>query len=464
MSTRLLRSVLGLLPLCALLACSGDDHAASATVAVVDGVLRDAQGRALILRGVNISQQHKVAPYFGFHQQSDIARVRQAWGFNGMRWVFPWAAVEPQAGQFDSKFVEQLITRLHWAKAAGLYVVLDMHQDVFGEGFTAGNGAPRWACDEQRYRDHVPEADWFLNYTSKQVAACFDELWKTPARRQHIIDAWVFVARAVAADTELRQTVIGFDPFNEAYWGSHTLQTFERDVLSGFYAEIVSAVRKVAPNWVAFVQPAASRNLDLPTSLKPPSFDNAVYAPHVYDPQAEQGLGFGPERVASLLAKMQAMADEAKRLGTALWFGEYGGMVDDPDIATYMGTVYDGAGKLATGAMIWEYGNSGPYRLIDPDGSEMPQIAAVVRPYPARIAGTLTDYRYDVATKRMVVRFVPDPALSAPSEFVLPARLYPAEIDVACAGCDYQRQGDLLRIDSGPLGASLRELTVSPRP
>lgn len=40
------------------------------------------------------------------------------------------------------------------------------------------------------------------------------------------------------------------------------------------------AVRRVRPHWLAFLEPANSRNVGIPTSLTPFPFDDVVYAPH----------------------------------------------------------------------------------------------------------------------------------------------------------------------------------------
>ena len=48
---------------------------------VRDGFLHDADGRALIMRGVNLSGTQKAAPYLDDNTAGDYARVRADWGF-----------------------------------------------------------------------------------------------------------------------------------------------------------------------------------------------------------------------------------------------------------------------------------------------------------------------------------------------------------------------------------------------
>src|SRR5262245_20142648 len=117
---------------------------------VEGGQLHDPDGRVVTLRGANLANAHKGPPYFGLHGPDDFARLRRDLGMNSIRLLMTWAAIEPQRGAYNTAYLDALRLRLDWAQAAGLRVILDMHQDLYGEGF-GGDGAPRWTCDEARY-------------------------------------------------------------------------------------------------------------------------------------------------------------------------------------------------------------------------------------------------------------------------------------------------------------------------
>src|SRR5688500_13519697 len=180
---------------------------------------------------------------------------------------------------------------MQWAADAGLTVVLDMHQDIYGEGF-GFDGAPRWTCDEARYAAFVPREPWFVNAADPNVIACVDGFYERAELRESFVAMW----RHVAERLHDQPAIVGFDALNEPAWGSYPLFEFEEDRLAPLYIEVVGAVREVAPAWVAFLEPSASRNLGFATKLPVMPFPDVMYAPHSYDSMAESGGGFDPSR------------------------------------------------------------------------------------------------------------------------------------------------------------------------
>jgi endoglycosylceramidase len=413
---------------------------------VEGGALVDPDGRAAILRGVNLSGSQKNAPYLDDKQPADYARVRQAWGLNAARFVMTWAAVEPAPGHYDDAYLDAVADRMGWADDAGLAVVLDMHEDIYGEGF-GFDGAPRWACDASRYAAFVPQQPWYLNALDPNVEACVDAFYTDGTARQHFVDMWRHVAERLAD----RPAIVGFDVLNEPNWGTYPVFQFEPERLAPLYADVIAAVRGPAPHWVAFLEPSASRNGGIATKLPAGIADDVMYAPHSYDSGAESGAGFDPSHRADILDNVQALRDEATALRAGLWIGEYGGLASDPGITDYMTAQYDAAGAVAASTIYWAYDkDDGGYGMVDADGTEKPAlIAALVRPYPARVAGTPGAYAFDPATKLFTFAYTARPALQ-PTEIVVPARAYPGGYRVSCGSCEVAFAGDTVRIETVP--------------
>ena len=424
------------------------------------GFIRDDKGRAVIMRGMNLAGSHKSAPYFGFHVQADFDRVSKDWGMNSIRLLFSWSAVEPNKGQYDQAFLTKLAQRVSWAQKAGLLVVLDSHQDVYGPGF-GGNGAPRWTCSDARYKEHKPVSPWFLNYTSPPVMACFDDLFSRATLGQSYAEMW----RQVAAKLKGYPNIVGFDVMNEPHWGTHNVFTFEKERLQPFYGRVVKAVRAETAGWIAFLEPANSRNMGIKTSLVRPTYADTVYAPHSYDTLAEQGNGFDEKRRKAVISNLAALAAEAKDLGSALWIGEYGGIADHKGIAAYMDANYDGVAAVAGSQMYWDYGKGGGYAPMDAAGKEKETLLdTIVRPFPLRVAGDPVSYGFDEKSGTFTLIFSPTAAITAPTLISVPARTYPKGYTVSCGGCTHAASGSgVLSITTPPSG-SPATVTVAPKP
>lgn len=393
------------------------------------GFIRDPQGRAVILRGANVSGQHKHPPYFDFHGAADFARMRSGWGLNAVRFLVEWAAVEPQRDAYDDAYLDEVARRVKLATDAGLLVFVDLHQDVYGEGF-GDNGAPRWTCDAANYAAYAPTTPWFLNYLSPQVTACFDAFWRSKDLQAKYLAAWTRVATRLKDDPGF----LGVDPMNEPYWGSLAPDAFEQVRLAPLHVSVANAVRAQKADLLLFAEPAASRNLGLASKLPPLSVGGVVYAPHSYDGDAERGLGFDPSRRALLIDNVVKLKAEAEVLGAALVLGEYGGVAANPGISEYMDATYAATGQVAGGAMYWHYGKDDGYGLLTPDGGAKPALlAAVARPYPERTAGEPLGYSVDGGT--FTASWKPDPAVTAPTVIAVPTETWPAGFGVQCTGC-----------------------------
>jgi endoglycosylceramidase len=416
--------------------CGGDAYRACGAF------VRDPEGRAVILRGVNLAGAHKMPPYTDVFTPDDYARLH-AWGFRTLRFLIMWEAIEPQPGVYDDAYLDWVRERMQWAEAAGLTVVLDMHQDVYGGGFGFG-GAPRWTCDSAHYDAFVPNTNWILNYVDPNVQACYDKLYTTPALVDAFAAMWGHVAMRLAGEP----AIIGFDPMNEPHWGTYAVPMFEVDRLQPFYAKAIDKIRAQAPSWIAFVEPAASRNLGFATKMHPfadQGIDNAVYAPHMYDPNAELNGGFSTTNRETLLSTALDLRADADYLGAPLWIGEYGGRAESPTIAPYMDAAYDGAAAQLAGTMYWAYDRSnGGYGMLDPDGNEQTALVdAIVRPYPARIAGEPLTWTYDDATRTLDVTWKRDASIDPPTLIVTPTRVYGSGVSVDTDGTVELRDGEV---------------------
>lgn len=129
----------------------------------------DAQGRHLLLRGVNLGGDCKVPyPRGATQHPSDFADHREVsfmgrpfplaeadehfsrlrhWGFNALRWLTTWEAVEHAGpGRHDEAYLDYLERVVARAGEFGFHVVIDFHQDVWSR-MSGGSGAPGWTFE-----------------------------------------------------------------------------------------------------------------------------------------------------------------------------------------------------------------------------------------------------------------------------------------------------------------------------
>jgi endoglycosylceramidase len=418
---------------------------------VSGGLLRAPDGRAVILRGANLSGAQKQSPYLDPAGPEDYRKLHDDWGMNAIRFVTTWAAVEPDQGRYDDAYLDQVTERLRWADAAGLAVVLDMHEDVYGEGF-GFDGAPHWTCDQSHYDAFVPRDPWFLNNLDDNVVACVDHFWQSDDLRAHFVAAWSHVAARLHSST----SVIGFDILNEPAWGSYSIFDFEADLLAPLYQRVVAAVRAQAPGWVAFIEPSASRNAGIATALPALLYRDVVYAPHSYDSAAEGSGTFDPTRRDAILTNGSKLAEESRALGAALAIGEFGGIPGNAGFADYMAAEYDAQGAAAASAFYWDASRGGGYSLFDTSGAPKPAaLQAIARPHPSRVGGDPVSYSFDGTV--FTLRYRADS--NSITEIQVPPSLWPSGYAVTCGGCNSEisANGVVLRgVPSGEITIELR--------
>ena len=124
-------------------------------------------GRTHILRGVNLGgdckvpftpnghtniptdfSDHRTVSFIGRPFPLDEAAEHfgrlKAWGFNCLRLLTTWEAVEHAGpGQYDEAYLDYFATLCRMADDYGMFVFVDFHQDVWSR-MTGGDGAPGW--------------------------------------------------------------------------------------------------------------------------------------------------------------------------------------------------------------------------------------------------------------------------------------------------------------------------------
>lgn len=269
---------------------------------------RAADGRQVTLHGVNMVR--KEAPYFvnttgpfDYNMSvvdEDIAFLRRH-GFNLVRLGVMWPGVYPAQGEVNETYldlVEELVNKLG---EAGIYSLLDMHQDVLS-AFMCGEGIPDWAVpvevpgvaafpipvtdtayerDENGYidRETCLEKTFASYYNSEQTQTIYECLFtagcnpfqnptdpdaapeKELVLQDELKNFWTTVASRFAASPY----VLGYDLINEpvnankiAHPEYKNSTLFDEAVLQPFYQEVMKAIYAVDSEHVLFFEPTVT--------------------------------------------------------------------------------------------------------------------------------------------------------------------------------------------------------------
>lgn len=383
----------------------------------------DEQNRVVILRGPQIIERN--APYISFHTEEDYDRLLE-WGFNAIRFGIFWAAVEPAPDFYDENFLLQLDERVRWAKKRGIYVILDMHQDLYSEKYS-GDGAPLWACLDDNI-PFKPLKPWFLNYFHPAVIKAFDNLWNnTDGIQEHFIRMWTYVAARYAKEP----AIAGYDLFNEPYLGSLFLKLkfkeFEQKILQPFYERLIGAMRAVDKNHIYFVEPSIVVGAGLPCHLENLPFPNLAYAPHAYHVLANF-FSYYPQNPNSIERLLRRLKQDADRMNVPLWIGEFALFsADTVNGEQYMKDICRIFDEYAIGWSYWVYAKDDNVGLLDQHGNERTWILDIVsRTYPQRIAGFPIRFFFEPDTKHFEMTWQENPAAFGPTVIFIPKeRHYP---------------------------------------
>lgn len=384
--------------------------------------IRDDQGRALILHGLNIANDAKSDPLrVGRTTREFVLHMARAWGFNASRHLIFWDAIEPEPGIYDEAYLERLGDRLDWYADAGVFVVLDMHQDVYSEIFCC-DGAPEWAVRTDGI-PFEPRATWWANYLEPAVERAFDNFWDDQGPHADLQEAYIGAWLQVVERFRNHPAVLGYDLMNEPHQGSMGRSDFERTVLPDFYDRLIARIREVDPDaWIFYEPTAFIVNPGGPSDLgavRDPRDGprRLVYAPHFYDPRLFLGSDYdGPIALDNWEANREAEIEE--RHPGPLVIGELGG--GPPE---YHRDLFAMTDRLGCGWMRW---SSDPFFEEFLGGREPEDILDLVRVYPQRIAGDPIAFAFDPSFRVFSLRFAERDGVQGPTEIYIPeARVYP---------------------------------------
>lgn len=350
----------------------------------------DDQGRQVVLNGINVVSKSKEEQYL-FQAGPEFYANLKKWGINCIRFIIIWDGLEPEPGVYNEQYLQEIDKRIQWADDKDLFVVLDMHQDLFSVKYS--DGAPEWATlDEGKL--HETGAIWSDAYIlSAAVQTSFDNFWANkPAPdgiglQDHYANLWKHIAKRYADNA----TVIGYDIMNEPFSGSSALQAMP--ALLEAYGKLVYSLtgeimseEQLADTWGN----EESRAEALTKLSTKENYSQVIDA--LYDSNREFE--------ANQLQKMyQKVADAIRE-------------VDRKHILFLEHSYYSNTGvRSSIKRTLLPIGNPDPLVAYAPHGYDSGTEnktyfqQALLRPYPAYTNGELLNYHYDHDAKTISVEW-----------------------------------------------------------
>ncbi len=440
-------------------------------VTVKDGRFVDSSGRQITLHGVNIIEKNGARGYVSWHGPAEFALMRE-WGFNCIRLGMTWAAIEPQCGKYDEDFLNRLAERVKWARENSIWVVLDMHQDLWGEAPPINcDGAPGWATlHENKPHSTVEGGPWSEAYwTSQCVQTAFDSFWanKPGPDGKGIQERFALAWQHVVKRFKDEPAVIGYDLFNEPFIGSGALQAlgavvaamqdeqdfqaisspgemlalvagkpklyekmldaatpvfqkFEREKLQPMYERVAAAIREVDPAGILFIEPSISSNMGIPSvleALRDPAgnrYPGQAYGAHAYDVVTDTEDVDKPD-TRRLELIFSRIADHARELGMPLWIGEWGAFYGSTDTYNAASLAVGHLERTLAGDAYWDC-----HRGLE-NAVYFPLLS---RPYAPAVAGVLKKCQADPDSRSFRCEWTESPGTTSDTRIFLPETWY----------------------------------------
>jgi endoglycosylceramidase len=354
-----------------------------------DHWIRDETGRVRIFRGANVSGCSKRPPFLPFDDPACFDRLAE-WGWNTVRLLVMWEALEPERGVHDDAYLAQVKALAEAASARGLYVIVDFHQDLFSRQL-GGDGAPSWTLPPQGPVSQ-PGRSWFFRYlTRPAVGRAFERLWHDADGLRTSLLACVRRVMSVLATIP---AVLGYDVFNEPMGSVGALLggSLERRSLPAFYEACIRARDEIDPTRLLFLEPSPFAAFGAPVRLPRVPGQNLVFAPHLYDAPAILAARYVPA-LSLFPFSLRRLARTSRQLQMPLLIGEFGvlnGVVGGARMMEDECRLLDRAFASWT---VWHYNptdvdwNDEDASIVTSCGDDRPWTGALVRPYPRAIAG-----------------------------------------------------------------------------
>ncbi|KAI8580743.1 hypothetical protein K450DRAFT_299245 [Umbelopsis ramanniana AG] len=411
--------------------------------------ITDVYGRIRFFHGTNVVM--KSAPWYrssnfdppnSFGLQ-DVQNL-QALGVNVVRLGHHWAGAEPVRGQYNQTFLDIMKSQTQLAEAHGIYILVDVHQDVLAGQF-CGHGVPNWFVQSNWVPSYkkfpvpqkiipfatdsngMPSAsdcgslDWSVSYLTAAVCNAFGRLYNN---YDNLGDSFASYWKKLAQQYVTTNNILGYNLLNEPWVGDSYANpsllvpgVADHVNLEGLWNKAATQIRTVDNNTLIFFEGTTYDILSGFNNVPLGDGSRSVQSYHYYK----------PPQVGTIEDTFKNRIQDNQRLKTASVLTEHTMWMGDSTQMTNIQFAVDKADQYMMSWMGWAYEN-----LYNSTQQPYPELAAFYsRAYPSAIAGTPTSFHFNSTDKSFALVYKVKKAITAPTEIVLPTYTYPQGYNVA---------------------------------
>lgn len=442
------------------------------TIRTSDMKFVDSHGRERIFTGMNVCDKTNYTPGFTENEFSKdlfwIEEFRKK-GFNIVRLGMTWSVVEPEKGKYNEEYLDSIEKIMDECHEKGIYVYLDMHQDLYCSKTGAGDGAPDWAIDSAPYKFQKTKIVWAEGYFwGRAVHRAFDNFWTNKkVDGDGLMDCYANMWKHVAERLGNHPALFGFDVFNEPFPGKdggkvfrkliaklvrvtlvdrrikrgklikdalgqekikvldhytgdvfHSIVTAGQELINKFDTErympflnrTASKIREVTDKGVLFIENSYYSNLGIPCmnsaiEVNGKREENQCFSPHGYDLMVDTPL----YKYASN-SRVDSIFGEHRntqmRMQNAVLVGEWGGFSEGTEWFPHIEHLIDLFDSYKWSNTYWAYWRE----LLDEE-----IMTVLSRPYPKAVTGNIISYRHDRKNNEFILTYSQDKEYDVPT-------------------------------------------------
>ncbi len=442
------------------------------TIRTSDMKFIDSYGRERIFNGMNVVDKTNYTPGFTENEFSKdlfwIDEFRKK-GFNIIRLGMTWSVVEPEKGKYNEEYLNSIEKIMDECHEKGIYVYLDMHQDLYCSRTGAGDGAPDWAIDSAPYKFQKTKIVWAEGYFwGRAVHRAFDNFWTNKkVDGDGLIDCYINMWKHVAERFCNHPALFGFDVFNEPFPGKdggkvfrkliaklvgttlfdkrikkgklikdalgkekikvldhytgevfHSIVTAGQELINKFDAErympflnrTASKIREVTDKGVLFIENSYYSNLGIPCmnsaiEVNGKREENQCFSPHGYDLMVDTPL----YKYASN-SRIDSIFNEHRntqmRTKNAVLVGEWGGFSEGTEWFPHIEHLIDIFNSYKWSCTYWAYWKE----LLDEEIMDV-----LTRPYPKAVTGSITSFCHNREKDEFTLTYTQDKEYDVPT-------------------------------------------------